>query len=751
MQSKNITRLLSTFAEKLRLSRIILVYIILLFSNFTFAQKVNFNGLVYDSENNEPVFSAAIQILDLERYEVSNMKGEFTFKNIPPGNYKIRITHLAYNEGLFNITCKVDSCKQEVLFLNPKSIKISTITVTEHNSKSKFDDLHELSNVIKGKELQKDLGITLASTLKNETGIAMRSMGPAPARPVIRGLGSDRVLMSEDGNKTTDLSSSSPDHAVTIEPFTVDRIEVIRGPKVLLQTPTTIGGVVNVIREEIPQKMHESINGTIGAYGESVNNGYLGAAVLNVPLKPISIRGEFSKRKADDIDTPTGTLENSYSDNTNYSLGGSFIDNFGFAGISFRGYNLSYGVPGGFLGAHPHGVDITMKRYQWNAKSRINLHGKNFEHIRFQLSRVYYRHKEFEKNGAIGAEFEITNYLGYINLDYKNILFPSNGQFGISFEARDFVVGGFVFTPPSKSFNIATYFYETASLNDFNFEFSGRLNYDRITPEYEKPNATIGAIRERTFTTYSLSFSALYSINKHVYVGMNISKSSRVPTIEELFSEGPHLAAYSYEIGNPDLHDESGFGTELFIYHKFENLYFNFNLFRNDLSYYILPRNSGKIDWGTFLPIYASTGSAVLFYGSELQFEWKFIKNISFETSASYTNGSFKESGNPLPQIPPLKGIVGINYNDNVLSLGIEGEWAASQNRVDTFEEPTTGYFVINASAQYAISHSELVHTISLSFDNVLNTEYRNHLSRVKSILPEAGRNLRLTYKLYFH
>lgn len=736
--------------RKYELSRTKIFLFVLLFSSVTFAQTANFTGFVYDSETNEPVVNAAVQILELSRYEIANLEGKFTFKKIQKGKYKIRITSLGYREGLFDFQCKKDS-SNGLFLLNPKSIKISTVTVTEHSAQSKFDNLFELSNVIKGKELQKDLGITLASTLKNETGLAMRSMGPAPARPVIRGLGGDRVLMSEDGTKTTDLSATSPDHAVTIEPFTVDRIEVIRGPKVLLQTPTTIGGIVNVIRNEIPEELHNSISGTVGAYDETVNNGYLGAAVIEVPFNPINLRAEISKRKAGNISTPNGVLKNSYSRNLNYSIGGSYIGNFGFIGTSYRRFDLDYGVPGGFVGAHPNGVDITMKRYQANLKTRINLHGEKLEHIIAQISRVYYRHKEFESNGLLGAEFEITNYLGKINLDFNNVLFPSNGTVGISFEARDFDIGGFVFTSPSKSLNISEYLFESFSSGNFNFELSGRLNFDRITPREENPNATIGSIRERIFNTYSLSFSTLYSISEHVHVGMNVSKSSRVPTIEELYSEGPHLAAYSYEIGNPNLEDEHGIGTELFIYHKFNNLYFNFNLFRNDLGYFIFHRNTGVLDGSTLLMTYKATGEAALFYGAEVQFEWKFIDNISFETSASYTNGSFKDNGNPLPQIPPLKGIVGINYSDNTLSFGINGEWAASQNRVDEFEDPTDGYFVLNAFVQYAISHSELVHTFSISLDNILNTEYRNHLSRVKSILPEAGRNFRLTYKLYFH
>ena len=84
------------------------------------------------------------------------------------------------------------------------------------------------------------------------------------------------------------------------------------------------------------------------------------------------------------------------------------------------------------------------------------------------------------------------------------------------------------------------------------------------------------------------------------------------------------------------------------------------------------------------------------------------------------------------------------------LSFEMNSEFAAKQNQVDEFEEPTAGYVIFNSALQYSFNTDNLIHNFSLNLDNILNKEYRNHLSRVKSILPEAGRNLRLTYKMFF-
>ena len=626
----------------------------------------------------------------------------------------------------------------------------STVVVTGLHTTTKFDDMNEFINVLKGKELQRELGLTLASTLKNETGLAIRSMGPAPARPVIRGLGSDRIAITEDGIQTTDLSATSPDHAVSVEPFTIDRIEVIRGPKVLLNNSTTMGGVVNIIRDEIPKEIPGKFSGNAGFYGESVNTGYLGGGVAQLPLGKFVLRGEATTRKAKDLRTPIGTLDNSDIATDNLSAGISFIDNWGFTGLSIREFKSDYGVPGGFVGAHPNGVDISMLKRQINGKINYQINSESFENIEFQLSRDYYKHTEYERADIIGAQFVIYNLRGSLDIANKKIGFLDFGTSGISFEARDFNIGGYVFTPPTKSLKLSTYSFQSFELNDFSFESGFRISYDEFNPDDSNPSTNNELIIDRKFFSYSLSLSTLYSINKTISLGININKTSRVPTIEELYSEGPHLAAYSYEIGNQNLESESGFGAELFSYIKNDNLFLMLTVFRNDFSYFIIPRNTGKINSQTLLPIYQTEGVSAIFYGVESYLEFKLLEYFTFSNTLSFTYGNFKESGNPLPQIPPLKNIIQVKYLNGNFITGVSTEIAAAQNRVDLFETSTAGYAVFSAFIQYSIETGSLIHNISLNGDNLFNKEYRNHLSRVKVIMPEAGINFKLSYRLYF-
>src|SRR5690606_34789421 len=121
------------------------------------------------------------------------------------------------------------------------------------------------------------------------------------------------------------------------------------------------------------------------------------------------------------LNTPKNVLENSDAENINGSIGASYFTNFGFIGASWRRYELNYGVPGGFVGAHPEGVRIEMFRNQYNAKSVIEFKDEIFEDIEINYSRVLYRHKEFEHSGRIGSEFRIINHLGRININHSNL------------------------------------------------------------------------------------------------------------------------------------------------------------------------------------------------------------------------------------------------------------------------------------------------------------------------------------------
>jgi len=332
------------------------------------AEVLSIKGFIFDAETNKPIANAIVFILNTNYYTTTDSTGYFYFTIIPEGLIRLKTTHIAYKEKIVEYNFYESGKTGIVIYLIPNTIETPTVIINDTKTNNYFDEIYDLTSALKGKELEKDLGLPLAATLKNETGIAMRTMGVAPARPVIRGLGGDRVFISENGIKLNDLSATSPDHAVGVEIFTVDKIQVLRGPRILTLTSTTFGGVVDVERNEIPEVLHNKIYGTLGMFAESANSGLLGAFTTEIPINPFSLYFELSKRDANNVYTPHGYLQNSMSDNLNLAFGVSYIKNNLISGVSFRKYNLNYGIPGGFIGAHPFGVNIELDRKLFNYK-----------------------------------------------------------------------------------------------------------------------------------------------------------------------------------------------------------------------------------------------------------------------------------------------------------------------------------------------------------------------------------------------
>lgn len=708
------------------------------------------NGVVLDGDTHEPVDRAVIRIEGLGQVTLADSAGRFHLRDAPEGDYVLRISRIGYRALSQRISVHEGRNLNLYLHLFPLPIQMSPLVVAVEHPNTELDELFEQTGVIEGRDLQRDMGQTLAAVLKNETSLAIRSMGPAPARPVIRGFSGDRVVITEDGAAVADLSATAPDHAVAVDPFTIERIEVLRGPRLLLRGSSTVGGVVNVIRNELPETLPEALTGSSGLFGESANRGGQAAVTAEAPLAPFALRLEGSGRRAGDLHTPGGRLDNSDLTTTNWSAGLSFPGEWGFAGASLREFRSDYGIPGGFVGSHPKGVDIEMFKRRATGRVRRDFGPGFLESLEAEFSRTYYHHTEYESNGSVGAEFLVHNYQGRMELKHGPLGWFDSGVAGAEFNHRDFEVGGYVFTPNSTSDVGSVFIYESKTLRDWDFQFGARAGRETVSPAAEKPDAAIGWIRRRVFNTFSVSGTALRRVRGPLHAGVNLSRTSRAPGIEELFSSGPHLAAYSYETGNPELKTERGYGAEVFAFWKSPRLFANVTLFRDDFAYFLSTRPTGEINYQQLLPVYHADGRGALVSGVECEIDWKVRGPFSFRNTLGYTRGKFSDSGGPLPMIPPFKSRGELRWSRGDLVAGVSVEAAARQSRVDRFEDPTAGYAIMDLFVQYTLERGKTSHSFSLNVDNVFDREYRNHLSRVKSVMPEAGRNLRIMHRMFF-
>ncbi|MCC5941488.1 MAG: TonB-dependent receptor [Balneolaceae bacterium] len=719
-------------------------------------------GKVIDAKTWEPIPYVYLHLEEINRTITTDRNGEFRFSNVPSGT----ITLSAHRIGYMNQTRRISITDQEeneiTIELNPSVITGSTVEVVGQQEGVRGSNLEHASTKILGTELRRNLGTTLSETLESQPGFDSRSMGPAPGRPVIRGLGDYRVLILQDGERSGDASATSADHSVSIDPISANEIEIARGPAALVYGSNAIGGVINVVRDQIPTSVPNSITGSATLQGSSVNSGATAAGSLLIPYNNLAFNIDVNGRTGSDFNTPVGRIENSDLQSTNNAAGISYIKPWGYAGIAGSMYISNYGIPPDPLGGHPSGVNIEMEKFQLDGRSEVVFSDRFFKNVELNASLKNYYHVEWERADVAGTEFGIVTTTAGIKANHRGFAFFEEGIVGVWGEYQDFAVRGSR-SPDSNSFTGSLFTVQEADFGPLHIEVGARFDHNIARPKEDRPNSAIGNIRQRSFSALSSSASAIYNLGRGFYTGAIVMHSYRAPALEELFSEGPHLAAYSYEIGNPDLDPERGLGKEIFLRYRTGRTAASIAAYHNGFSNYLYARDTGRPnDRIATLNDYQFVGVEAEIYGFESSIEHQFTPNLLVDAGISYTIGErnvdddernitgFTGSTAPLPMIPPLKASLGFRYAINSLTFNTKLRYASEQSRLGEFETNTSGYTLLDAGVQYRLDAGGVFHTFTFGVQNIFNETYRDHLSRIKDIFPEPGRNFNLLYRVYF-
>ena len=639
----------------------------------------------------------------------------------------------------------------------------SSVVQAESPAHAILEGLRE-DDDLKGDKLERAISTTIAETIKNEPDVAIRSMGPAAARPVIKGLSGSHVELTEDGAFCGDMSATSPDHAVASEVLTAHRLRVLRGPHILAHSYSAAGGVVQVERNDIPFDDSSSdgapFHGYVTGYSESAQPGYATAVGANASVARASLKGELSGRRMGDMETPDGTLKNTDIENGSGAVGAAYaLGRFRF-GASYRWFDSDYGIPGGFIGGHPNGVDIEL----W--KRDLTLRGfylpandiRDTLDVTLRINR--YHHKEFEgKKGAVGAEFAVNQEI----LRLEKILASLGPLFGIrlgaELERRWIEMGGYVFTPPTQSYGASA--FAAASMcgwRGIEITVAARLGGAIFHP-HESVVADKGTIENRNFALWAFDAEFSQRVGAGKFLTLDLFRTTRAPSIEELYNQGPHLAAYTYERGNHKLDAESGYGSEL-EYRSYGDLFtWRATAHATYFLNYLAPRATGDTNWSQLLPIYQVSGDEAFLFGGSASVETAAERGIHATASASYVRGMYRnansssrsESKNKwsdMPQIPPLKFHGELAYLWEHVHTGAHTDMALAQQKVDKYEERTPGYITFGLSTEIRWELAIARYSLVFRADNLFDADIRNHLSRLKSVMPEKGRNFSALAKI---
>lgn len=732
-------------------------------------------GRVVDASTGDPVANAQVRLLELGRSELSHPDGSFHFLAVAPREYTVLAQRIGYAPVERQVTA-AEGTADLVLEMIPSALELAGVVVTGTGRERGAGDAYRPTTVVGDAELRRRLETNLAGTIAHVPGISASYNGPAATQPIIRGMGGDRVLILEDGQRTGDLATTGADHAVSIDPITAQRIEIVRGPAGLMYGSNALGGVINVVREEVPRTLPETVSGGASLQGESVNQGVGAAAAAVVPHGRFAVRADGSGRTSGDVRTPLGDLPSTGLESYSGSVGLSRIATWGYAGAAFRDYHLDYGVPGEFQGqvipgGHEEGVEIQSRRRTGRLEAGHFLGFGPISSLSLDANLVDYRHREIEGPGGeqefVGAAFD--NLFGSVNLlarheHLADRLF-TEGAFGAYFSGRQLDVGGgFTGSRDAREISFAGFVYEELALEPFRLQLGARYDWTRVTPLDLSPIFT-GAreieVRERTFGAVSASAAALFEAREGVFLGASVARAFRTPSIEELYSDGPHLADYSYDVGSPDLDPEFGVGGDLFFRASLPRLSAEASVFRNWLTNYIYHAPTGELDprFERF-PLFEARGENAVFEGAEAGLQWEVVRRWVLDGAVSYVRAT-REGGDPLPAIPPLNGVLGGRYEAELFFANAQWEWSAGQDRVPRpittgapgtepilAEHPTDGYGILNLGGGIRWAVAGSLHTITLQIDNVTDAVRRDHLSRIKEVAPQPGRNVQVLYRV---
>jgi iron complex outermembrane receptor protein len=733
-------------------------------------------GAVVDASTGDPVTAAHVRLAELHRAEPTHDDGSFRLQHVPPGRYTLVAQRIGYRLLNQTVTVRPGETTTVRLAMQPAAVQLRPQVVTGTISARPGEEILSPTSVLTDAALERRLSPTIGKTLEGEAGVAVTSIGPATARPVIRGLGGDRILVLEDGQRTGDMSSFSGDHAVAIDPLTARQIEVVRGPMSLLYGSSALGGVVNVVREEVPESVPEHLHGRITTQGESVyRGGAAGGELLTRVGSHVAIRGEASIRDASDTRTPAGRLPNTEAQTFGGALGAGYVYSRGHAGASYRFYANDYGIPGGFVGAHPEGVDIRMRRHTARAEGERHFVDSPLSAARGTAVFTHYRHTELEKSGRVGTLFEQAQAAGDVLLRHDSVGVIALGALGLRAQYRDITTGGSLRTPSTYDYNLAGFVVEEIGRRVLRLQIGGRYDFTRYTPR-EAAFINVGServpVRPRTFNAVSGALGVLYAARRDMRIGASVSRAYRTPDFNELYSNGPHLAANAFEVGDPNLRPETGIGADAFVRVTRERLRLELAAFRNWLGNYISSSSRGQaIESQQGAPLFQFTNEDAVFAGAEGAVEVGLSSRWAVEGTISYVEARFTNDRPPIPVftltptrvdttfvpasgypalIPPLNGRLEVRY-ERPRAFGSGGvRFAGRQTRTGDFESPTDGYTIADVTAGFRFLAGSQLHTLTLGVDNLFDAEYRNHLSRAKAIMPEPGRNVRLLYRLTF-
>ncbi|MCC2977104.1 TonB-dependent receptor [Sphingomonas sp. PL-96] len=678
----------------------------------------------------------------------------------------------------------------------PSSSPGANIIVTAPIERNEGDVLQGTS-VLTGEALTRNLRPSIGETLARLPGVSATSFGPTASRPILRGFQGERIRVLTDGIGSIDVSNTSVDHAVVIDPLLAERIEVLRGPSALLFGSSAVGGVVNVVDSRIPRTLPE--NGYrlagIANYGSAADERSVEAAGDVAVGQHLVLHADGSYLKTDNLrigghalssaaraaalsqvglpqegDEPIDfaasaaikdKLPNSFSETWTAGVGATIVTDTGSLGVSYSHYDSFYGVPVRYateVGQEQEAPRLDLVQNRVDLRAEVETGGGFLDRIRLRLGHAKYRHYELEEDGEIGTAFYNNGTEGRLELVQAN-KDGWQGASGVQYFNRIFNVDGEeAFLPKNETNQTGLFTVQQLDLGALKAEAGLRYEFTDLAAR-----TPVGDERffrgSRHFEALSGSLGASYGLSDGVRVGLNLSRTERAPSAEELFANGGHAGTQAYELGDPNFKLEKSWGLEATLHAHSERVNFDASAYYNWFSNYI---SENQVDQAVCeaaaepsgreveLPCFQYQQADARYYGVEASVSATLFTmgttRINADLLGDYVHANIKDGG-PVPRIPPLRLLGGLEAQADAFTARAEVEHAFKQDRVAEFETETAAYTLVNASVAFSPFGPENKTQLLLSANNLFDVVARRHASFLKDFAPLAGRDFRATLR----
>jgi iron complex outermembrane recepter protein len=642
-------------------------------------------------------------------------------------------------------------------------------------------------SVLFGDELAQRQSGTLGETLNGLPGISSTYFGPNSSRPIIRGLDSERIRVLENGASSVDAASLSFDHAVPIDPISIERIEILRGPSALLYGGSAVGGVVNAISNRIPRNEFKAPTFTLQTQFGGAERVAAGAVSANATLGAITLHADASRRETQDLRVPefvspegerAKRIVNSALEATSGAFGFSRVTpgaNGGFIGASFDAYRSTYGIV-----VEPD-VTIDLKRDKLMLAGEQKFAGAFFNTLSAHFAHTRYEHSEIEGTGEVGTVFKKRGHEW--RLEGKTAQYgPWRTVIGASGDSTHFSADGEeAFVPPTKSTNAALFAKQDGRFGNSLIAFGARVERSRVSASEvfgEDGESKFGPADSKRLNLLSGSFGLTQKLSNTLSLHSNLAYTERAPSYFERYADGVHLATAAYERGDRNLPKEKS--THLDV-----GLAFQSGAFKTQLTAFTSRhRNFVSLDaTGEFFeeehveaavarkhaeeaesfPIYQFRAVPARFYGVEWETTARLIDGASkldVGFSLDTVRATNRLTNEPLPRIAPTRATFTASYRFSGWHLRGQVIHAAKQNRIPSVERfeteasdgSTKAYTMLNLSLSREFQFGRANGSAFVKLVNLTNELGYSAASirSVRELSPLPGRGVRAGLEITF-